>query len=211
MTQSIDILPRDRARVLLSNPRAIELANMGQQTRALIAAVTAYPLTSEADVARMSAGAAEFGAKWKDLDDERKSLTRPIRDDEATVNEAYRPALAALKDMTDAIKARIIAYQTDVRRQQAALQLEASKAFQAGQPDRGIAVLTQVPVAAETPGLSVSDHWVAEVVDASAVPRELCVPSQELLDAVLKSYGPNSTPPAGVRYVNKPIARRTGR
>lgn len=208
MNQPLEILPRDRARVLLSNPRAIELANMGQQIRTLIAAVTAYPLTSDADVARMSAGASEFGAKWKDLDDERKSLTRPIRDDEATVNEAYRPALAALKDMTDAIKARIIAYQSDVRAQQAVLQLEASKAFQAGQSDRGVAVLTQVPVAAETPGLSVVDHWVAEIVDASAVPRSLCSPDPVKIEAYRKT---GCAAPSGVRYVNHPIARRTGR
>lgn len=207
MTQEIDLatLTRDRVRVLFSDRRAVELANEGQRVRALI------PIIPQLPVELLTQGIQEYGEKWKALDEERKNLTRPIRDDEALVNEIAKPALTGWKAFVDACKTEVIRRQQEVKQQQAALQLEASKAFQAGQPDRGVAVLTQVPVAAETPGLSVADHWVAEVVDASSVPRELCVPSQALLDAVLKSYGPNSAPPAGVRYVNKPIARRTGR
>lgn len=199
------ILTRDRVRVLFSDARAVALANEAQRVRSMI------PMIPQLPIELLTQGITEFGEKWKVLDEERKNLTRPIREDEALVNEIAKPALTCWKAFVDACKTEIVRRQQEVRQQQAALQLEASKAFQAGQSDRGVAVLTQVPVTAETPGLSVVDHWVAEIVDAAAVPRELCVPSQSMLDAMLKLHGPASAPPPGVRYVNRPIARRTGR
>jgi len=64
------------------------------------------------------------------------------------------------------------------------------------------------PTPAKPKGASYErDNWVAEIVDAMKVPREYCMPSQVMLDAVAKNTQGKAQVP-GVEFVNRPIAVR---
>jgi hypothetical protein len=198
-------LPRDKARVLLQDARAVELANKAQQLRSLIQAVREYPLTTDNDVAQLTDGAKEFKASLDAVEEERMSLTRPIREDEKLVNEAFRPYTSALKDMLQAIKDRLVRYHAETRAAQAELQAKASQAFQAGDSAQGVAIMAQIPIQAETPGVSMRDNWTFDVVDENAVPREFCSPDPAKIRAYVAAYKDKAAIP-GVKVENRPIA-----
>lgn len=181
-------LPRDKARVLLQDARAIELANKAAELLPFVTRVREYPLATDQDVAFLTDLAKDSARILDAVEDERKDLTRPIREDEKLVNEAFRPYSSALKQMVDACKSRIERYHAETRAQQAALQLEASKSFASGDAGRGVAIMAQVPLVAETPGVSLRDKWTYEVVNADLVPRELCSPDPAKIRAYVEAY-----------------------
>ena len=191
MTQAFEII--GKARVLVQDAKAIELANRAQELYEQVPYIRDYPIRSEQDVADLTRGAREFAATLDAVEEERKSITRPIREDEKLVNEAYRPYTTALNAMLAAIKGRIARYQTELQAEQRRLQAAAVESFKAGAPERGVALMAQVPLAVETPGVSVRDRWTFEVTDPDAVPRELCSPDPAKLAAFVKAYPKEAT------------------
>lgn len=125
-------------------------------------------------------------SKFKELEDQRKSATKPINDSLATINGWFKPATDSLKKIEDRMKGKIAAF-IESREQ------EQDQALADGDQDMAIALALDLPN-----GVSVRHAYTYEITDSDSVPREYCSPDPKKIKATVESTREKTNIP-GVR------------
>lgn len=155
------------------------------------------PVTNDAEASFASEGVQQLKEWYAELEKERTSITKPINEGLRRLNDHFRPMKTALEEAERAVKARIAGYLADKQRRNTAAIEAAAAAATAEQAERALATVSPV----EAPrGTSVRYQWVAEIVDASLLPREYMTPDMyKIVDAVRASDGQVHIPGVVVR------------
>jgi len=156
---------------------------------------------------------------WKEADEKRKQLTRPLDDAKQRIIELFKPYMNRLETGINILNRELTTYhqslialrQEEERRAmeaQAARRREAEETGEVVEP----AELPRVPNVVKTSRahlgtVTYREDWDVQVVDAAKVPRDLCEPSIPRIRARVRS-GVTDIP--GVLVTKKPVtvARR---
>ena len=146
-------------------------------------------------------------AKSKDLEDQRKRMTKPLDDSKKQIMDFFRGPLQFLADAESAIKRAMLTFSREqerkrqeaeaaarekARKEQERLEARAKAAAEKGQEEKAEQLMQQaesvpvpiVPQAAQAPaGISMRETWRAEVVDKMALIK--AVAAGEVPDLVL--------------------------
>jgi len=136
---------------------------------------------------------------WKQADEKRRELTRPLDDAKQRIIELFTPYLNRLDTGINILNRELLAYhqslvalrQEEERRAmeaQAARMMEAERTGEVVEP----VALTPVPNVPKTSRANLGTvtyrpEWNVQVVDAAKVPRDLCEPSLPRIRARVKS------------------------
>jgi exonuclease VII large subunit len=172
--------------------------------------------------------------KIKELDEDRKDLTRPIDGLKKKIMDKYKPWLDKLDQAKGVLTKAIMAYTDEqekkrrelqdklqreadekARKEQERLQARADKWEEKGNTDKAEALREKadevvpdaVPVVLTMPtpkGLSYRDNWKAVVVDINMVPREYMIPDQKALDKIMQATKGTVKIP-GIKAVNEKV------
>lgn len=165
--------------------------------------------------------------KLKQLDEERKELTRPLDDVKAKIMDKYRPAIEALNSaykLFDKGLSDYLAIQERIRQeQQRKIEAEADKKRQEAEAkakewaDKGNNKKVEewldkadnviAPVVAEVPkveGISTRKDWDFEIINPNEVPRDFCIPDEKAIRAFIKATK-GTKPIAGIKIFEKTI------
>ena len=166
-------------------------------------------------------------AGLKQLDEERKELTRPLDDVKAKIMDKYRPAVDTLNvayKLFDKGLSDYLAIQERIRqKQQRKLEAEAEKKRQEAEAkakewvDKGNEKKVEewldkaenviAPVVPETPkveGITTRQDWDFEIINPNEVPRDFCIPDEKAIRAFIKATK-GTKPIAGVKIFEKTI------
>jgi hypothetical protein len=161
---------------------------------------------------------AQEAADWRcDVKDEIKAIKamkdealKPMAEAEKRIRDWFRPVETALKETVEVLDQKIGEY--DLANKQ--LQREAfERAADKHEAGDHIAARAEIQVAnahagnRKPSGASTREVWEAEIIDASAVPREWCLPDEKRIAALARTT-PADTEPVqipGVRYVRKAV------
>lgn len=164
----------------------------------------------------------EISKLVKKLETERKAVTAPIDDMKRAIMAKEKELATPLKAELERIKALTSAYATECarrieeeRRRREAEERRAAEAavaaeeadpfgFNAPAPAAPAAAPMQMPTMPKSAANRMVERWDFEVVDANAVPRELCSPDERKIRAVLaakkaEGYKADQIVIAGVR------------
>lgn len=166
-------------------------------------------------------------AKLKQLDTERKELTRPLDDVKAKITDKYRPAIEKLDIAYKLFDRGITGYleeQERIRReQQRKLEAEAEKKRLEAEAkakewaDKGNdkkaeewldkaenVIAPVVPEAPKAEGISTRKDWDFEIINPNEVPRDFCIPDEKAIRAFVKATK-GTKPIAGIKIFEKTI------
>lgn len=152
----------------------------------------------------------DIQSELKAIKDMKDSALRPMRESEKQIRDWFRPIEEALTQAVEAVKAKIGEYAlANKQLQREAFERAADKHEQGDH----IAARAEIRVAnthagnRKPSGASTREVWEAEIIDASAVTRDWCIPDEKRI-ADLARATPADTEPVqipGVRYVRKAI------
>lgn len=153
-----------------------------------------------------------------ELTAERESRTRPHLDELKTIRDEYRTADELCDAMIAHLKHLLGHYELACRQLQQEAFARAARAHEVGDHIEArveIATSNALAQSGKPEGVTVREVWRAEIVDASAVPREWCCPDEKRIAAVARAVKGNDNPPPipGVRYVKEAAVsnRRKGK
>lgn len=152
----------------------------------------------------------DFQSELKAIKEMKDSALRPMRESEQRIRGWFRPVEDALTRGVDVIKAKIGEYELANRQLQREAFTRAADLHEQGDhiSARAEIVTANGHAANRKPsGASTREVWEAEIVDASAVPREWCLPDERRIAALARTT-PADTDPVqipGVRYVRKAV------
>lgn len=140
------------------------------------------------------------------LESQRRRITDPLNAALREVNNLFRPVRDALEQCERLLKDRIAAFVVEQEQRNRAALLEAQAA--SGAEEAGAAIQRM-----ETPelpkGVSVRHQWKFEIVNQSAVPRDLCSPDPRKISAAFVGDIPPDIP--GVRWFQERIVAARSR
>jgi hypothetical protein len=186
-------------------------------TQAKLEVVTSALRVVEQLVVKDPDSAQEAVAWLGDIQDEQKAIKemkdsalKPMRESEKQIRDWFRPIEETLSAAERAVKQKIGEYELANKQLQREAFERASDLHQAGDH---IAARAEIQVAnahagnRKPSGASTREVWEAEIIDASAVPREWCLPDEKRIAALARTT-PADTEPVqipGVRYVRKAV------
>jgi hypothetical protein len=171
------------------------------------------------------AGAAELQAikgKWKEIDEARKELKRPIDEAAKRIQSFFAKPLDFLAQAESIIKGKLVAYQNEqdrlrreeqrkaeeaARKERERLEARAAKAAADGRGDKAeqlaekAATVVAPVIQREAPkvaGIKTREVWLFEVTDPAAVPNEYKVVDESRVRRVVQALK-GDTSIAGVR------------
>ncbi len=134
---------------------------------------SALVLGSDGEYAAAVEALRTLSHKRAEVDEKRKTATRPLDEAKKTIMEWWRPAMDNLDGAISALRKAIGAY--DAKREER-VKVEAARIA----ADL-IAGRDMTPVAVSAPEVSYRSDWVYEVIDLDAVPREyLCLDDKKV-------------------------------
>lgn len=195
----------------LQTPRAIALANEGQQVRAACDRVRALPIPDQAALDDLAGGLVSVKERRKALEAARKAETQPKLDEVTIIRAEYAPAESAYEALDEAMRERMARHSTETAAARQAAQLAAGQAFQAGDNAGAYAALVAAPLSAEAEGVTTGEQWAFEIINEGLIPREYCEPVPKLIRATFKpSQKAEPSPIPGVRFYRKAKVVVTG-
>lgn len=195
----------------LQDPRAVALANEGQQVQAACKAIEQMPIVDQSDLDSLGAGLKEAKARVSELERQRRALTDPLMAEVENYREWFRPVERAYASLLAAMKARTARHFEDTAKAQQQAQQAAGQAFQQGDQAGAFQALAAAPLPAHTDGVGVRYQWEAEIVNAGMVPREFCEPSLALVRATFRpGQDAEPAPIPGVKFSKRPIVAVRG-
>jgi len=190
----------------LQDPRAVALANEGQQVQAACKAIELMPIVDQNDLDQLGAGMKEAKARVTALEQQRRGLTDPLMAEVENFREWFRPVERAYDALLKAMKARTARHFEETAKAQQAAQQAAGQAFQQGDQGAAFQALAAAPLPAHTDGVGVRHEWTAEIVNAGMVPRQYCEPSLALVRATFRpGQDVEPAPIPGVKFERRPI------
>lgn len=171
-------------------------------------------------------------AKWKEIDDARKELKRPIDEAAKRIQAFFGKPLDFLAQAESIIKGKLVAYQNEqdrlrreeqrkadeaARRERERLEERAAKAAAAGKVDKAdelqhaAAAIVAPVIQREAPkvaGLAMRETPKFEITDASKLPREYLMPDEQRIRKVVNALKLDANIP-GIRvWLDKTPASR---
>jgi hypothetical protein len=136
---------------------------------------------------------------FKELEKQRKSVTKPMLDAKQQVDSWFKPAADALKECESKLKEAISQY----------LQKQERKKFEAVRD--GNAKELALSDAPEIPeGIQTRARWVYEIYDEKLLPREFLCPDHEEIGRVVGEFKDKTDIPGVEVRLDTSIAVRTG-
>lgn len=171
-----------------------EAGNESARYLATLETVKGLQIADDADFAFVADLVKDAHANWKRLEERRTEITRPLLASKRKVDELFKPAQDALKQIEITLKGKIATY-TEAQR---AAQVEAMN-VSAAQFAAGETPTAPIPDVPTAKGVSVGrSYWVAEVTDPEAVPRELCSPDAGKIACAIWYADTPNTPPRAI-------------
>jgi hypothetical protein len=141
----------------------------------------------------------EAKRRWKELDERRAGITKPMLEAQRKTNAFFKPVLDHYAQAEGILKAKIGAYAARVQAERAAAMQRSAVEFQAGGTPTDL-----IPEPAKTSGVSTSETWVPRIDHPDLVPRDFCSPDLDKINAVAWHADTVRTPPKpipGVTWV----------
>ena len=152
-------------------------------------AVSSLIVADDAHFATAGVCLGEVKGRYKELETQRKAITKPLLDAKKGIDALFKPALTSLKDAEGSIKSGMAQYQMKLQREQQAAAAAAAKAAEEKAPVEEVKELLVQAAKTEPPkveGVSMRMITKFEVTDASKLPRHLLVPDMpKVRNAVL--------------------------
>lgn len=188
-----------------------EIEAEANDTTAAMALVEGLTITNAADLDFAGELVKLAKARWKELEEKRTSVTKPLNEVLRQVNGWFRPAQEPLVRAEAVLKGKISAYTLEQRAASEAAMRAAAAAMQAGDTEAAAEHVTAIAPAAKTAGVSVQERWAFEIVDPDAVPRTFCSPDEAKIRRVLTNPVHGLIPKVeGVRfYLDGKVVVRT--
>ena len=136
---------------------------------------------------------------WKEADEKRRELTRPLDDAKQRIIELFKPYMNRLETGINILNRELTTYHQSLvalRQEEERRAMEAQAARMREAEETGevveLAELFAVPNVVKTSRahlgtVTYRDDWDVQVVDAARVPRDLCEPSMPRIRARVKS------------------------
>lgn len=146
--------------------------------------------------------AAEFIRKaktaYKEAEDHRTSITRPLLEAKNATDALFRPTKDALVAIERYLKGELGSYHAQREAQRVHVLIES-----AAHVAVGLVPTEPIPEAVAVQGVTVKQVWDFEVIDPDAVPRDLCSPDLDKIKARIWYANTSITEPLpieGVRF-----------
>lgn len=174
--------PAQHSTAIIGVPEEIpgQLAEETARYAALVQTVKAVPVDDASSVKWAGEVLISLKAKLTALDARRTYTNRPLLEAKRRVDALFAAPLGALRDLEAHLKGAIACYNQSVEQTRVAAMREAAAALEAGRTPTEI-----IPAPVEVQCVTVRHFWRAEVIDADAVPRELCSPDPEKIQAAI--------------------------
>lgn len=210
------------------------IENQADEVQVMVAYTANVAIKDQAQYEAANSHLITIKGKIKELEELRRSITKPIDEGKKRIMDLFRVPLDKLDQAKGVLSRAIMSYSEEqekkrlalqeklqreaedrARKEQERLQARAEKAEDKGQADKAEALLEQaaevvpdpVPVVLEMPkpkGLAYRDNWKAVVVDVDQVPREYMIPDQKALDKIMQATKGTIKIP-GIKAVNEKI------
>lgn len=219
----------------INDPKALQLAQEAESTLTL---AKEYVIDGPEMYELAATELKTIKGKAKELDELRKSMTRPLDDAKKRIMDFFAKPLQFLNDAEGLLKRSMLTYDREqerkrqeeeerlraaARAEQERLQKEADERAAAlaaeGKAEEAIEVAAAVPVIplptvqVERPkvaGISHRQNWKARVVDPMKVPRQFLMVDEKALNAYAKSTK-GAVPVEGVEFYAEDILAAGGR
>jgi hypothetical protein len=133
--------------------------------------------------------------RWKNLEERRTRMTKPINEGLRQINDFFRPAKDPLERAEAILKSKVGAYTLAQREAQAKAMQEAAAAVQAGQRDQAAALVQATAPTPQIKGIAVKAKWAFRVVNEALVPREYLSVDPVKLEKAIWYADTERTPP----------------
>ena len=202
------------------------------ETEVVVAQAQAFTIATITDYQLAGMELKVIKGRMKELDDLRKSLTRPLDEAKKRIMALFTPAEDRLKKAENLIKRAMLGYQQEQerkrqeeearlrkiaedeqRRRDALAAKQAEKARARGNEERAQEILENVPiiptpvVLKEQPkvkGIATREIWKFRVVNVSLLPREYMLPNGKMLLAFAQATK-GTIPVPGVEFYSEEI------
>lgn len=211
-----------------------ELEAKADDVQVMVAYTTNIAIATPEQLDEANSHLLAIKGKIKELDDLRRTLTRPIDEGKKRIMDLFRVPLDKLDQAKGVLTRAIMAYTDEqekkrrelqeklqreaeekARKEQERLNARADKWAEKGNEAKAESLREQadevvpeaVPVVLTMPtpkGLSYRDNWKAVVVDVNMVPREYMIPDQKALDKVMQATKGSIKIP-GIKAVNEKV------
>jgi hypothetical protein len=163
-----------------------QLALQAEQTTKLLALWQTFQCTTPEAAEFLGEELVKVKTQVKALEGEKEKVTKPLWRAYKDVGDWFAPALKALAGLESTMKQKLGDWDRAQRAEQARALAEASRKFQAGKHEAGLALMQAVPeTVVPTRGISTRSVWTYEVETPGAVPREYCCPDEKLIGALV--------------------------
>jgi len=208
-----------------------------EETEIVVAQAQTFAIATMTDYQLAGEELKAIKRRMKELDDLRKSMTRPLDNAKKAVLDFFRPVSDGLSQAENLIKRAMLGYQQEQerkrqeeearlrkitedeqRRRDALAEKQAEKARARGNEERAQEILENVPiipipvVLKEQPkvkGIATREIWKFRFVNVSLLPREYMIPNEKMLLAFARATK-GTIPVPGVEFYSEEIvaARR---
>ena len=198
-----------------------------EETEIVVAQAQTFAIATATDYQLAGEELKAIKGRMKELDDLRKTMTRPLDEAKKHIIAMFFPVEDGLKKAESLIKRAMLGYQQEQerkrqeeearlrkiaedeqRRRDALASKQAEKARARGEEDRAQEILDNVPVIPtpvvlkEQPkvkGISTRKVWKFRIIDAKQLPREYMLPNEKMLLAFARATK-GTIPVAGVEF-----------
>lgn len=140
--------------------------------------------------------------RWKELEERRTAITKPINEALRQVNALFKPVQDPLKQVEVIIKSKIAAYTMAQRASQERAMRDAAAAIQSGDVQAAAEHVAAIVPASVLAGVGVREVWTFRVVDESLVPREFLRVDEDKIKATIPK-GSDPLPIPGIEFVKE--------
>jgi len=175
--------------------------------------IRALPYTTPADEAMAAELMHAIRDVWKEVEEERTTLTKPLNAVKRGIDSLFQPLLSKLAEGERTIKNALVEAQT--RRERLNAEAKATAILAAQNSDqRGAAIaLAQVQNETPPPGIYFREEWTFELENMKEVPKTFLCVDETKVKAFISSCEVNGFDPEipGLRFFKKkiPVARKT--
>jgi len=166
-------------------------------------------IQTDEDMAYANDVLAYVKSQYKEREERRKKISKPLNDVLKIYNSWFKPSLTFLKDKEKLLKQKIAEATAAARKAQdeALKQIEVSQG--AGSAEV-LAVAHGRDVVHVPDNVSIREVWDCEIVDPDLVPRAFCDPNPQRLLAYVNAFGAQAEV-AGVKFFKKQIVTQRSR
>ena len=191
----------------------VEAQAKAQETEALVQVYENYAIVSTEAYEFSAEDLKKIKTKYKELDDMRKSLTKPLDESKKRIMEFFKAPLTLLGSAETAIKSAMLKWQQEqerLRREEEARLAEAQRKeaerlarlaeaaekrgdekkaeeFKGREAITKAAVPSVISNVRPVAGISMREVWKYRIVDANKIPREYMIPNETVIGQVARS------------------------